>query len=954
MKTILFVSILLMSFSSANSQIFKTLKKISKTETFKNIKKGTLDILEDSKAKADIDFNYAVSFSDNSGMYESEEKLSKYRSLAIVALKSDDLSNFTPKEKAQNLNELGERFYSSNRFRPAELAFFSAFGIYEYNLITDTKDAALTISNIGLVLHSTGKYNLAEQYTQRALEISKNVLNDDKAYATELNNLAVLYKDMGKYNESEKLINQALDINKNIEGTSSLAYAFCLNNKAILFQNIGRYNKAKEMLNESIDIASMYLKDKSPNFIRLKVNLALLNQLMNNLDRAEVLYLECLSLQEKRLGHKHPDYAALLRNLASLYQIKGEYDKVEKYLLEAANIYKVKFGSKNQLYAKTISELAVFYQFTGNLTQAETLLNEAIEIQSKRLSSHHPDFVATKENLAILYWQKSDYQSAYSTYKEVLDEYIYQINTYFTPMSEDEKSRFWEKIHPKFLRFYAFANQANNDIPKISKDVYNYHIATKALLLNSTSKIKNKILNSGNQELITKYTEWTDTKKYLSKLYTLSAEELQDQNINIDSVEYNANKKEKELSQLSADFAQGVSGEQIKFDDIKLVLNDNEAAIELIRFTNYKALKIDTSTYYLALVINKNCEYPEMICFSNGNELETTNIKKYRRSMQRAFETNNFYDIFWKPIETPTITCNKLYLSLDGIYNQVNINTLQDSNKQFVIDKKDIVYLTNTKELIHLKEKELSSLSKTKNAVLFGNPNYALNLNWDEVKDMPLPELPGTKIEIEKINNILNEYSYNSKTYLKNEATESEIKQLNQPDILHIATHGFFLEDTKTDATEKIFGIDPIKAAANPLLRSGLMFAGADNTIQQIGKRENKKTDDGILNAYETMLLNLDNTRLVVLSACETGLGEIKNGEGVYGLQRALQIAGSENIIISLWQVSDEVTQKLMTHFYKYYLETGNTSEAFKKSQMEIKKQYPAPFYWGAFILVNN
>lgn len=953
MKRILFISILLLSFSSANSQIFKTLKKISKTETFKNIKEGTILILEDSKAKAEINFNYAVSFSDNSGMYESEEKLSKYRSLAIVALKSDDLSNFTPEEKAQNLNELGERLYSSNRFKPAELAFFSAFGIYEYNLITDTKDAALTISNIGLVLHSSGKYNLAEQYTLRALEISKNVLNDDKAYATELNNMAVLYKDMGKYNESEKLINQALDINKNIEGTSSLAYAFCLNNKAILFQNIGRYNKAKEMLNESIDIASMYLKDKSPNFIRLKVNLALLNQLMNNLDRAEALYLECLSLQEKRLGHKHPDYAALLRNLASLYQIKGEYDKVEKYLLEAANIYKVKFGSKNQLYAKTISELAVFYQFTGNLTQAEALLNEAIEIQSKRLSSHHPDFVATKENLAILYWQKSDYQSAYNIYKEVLDEYIYQINTYFTPMSEDEKSRFWEKIHPKFLRFYAFANQAHNDIPKISKDVYNYHIATKALLLNSTSKIKNKILNSGNQELITKYTEWTDTKKYLSKLYTLSEEELQDQNINIDSVEYNANKKEKELSQLSADFAQGVSGEQIKFDDIKLVLNDKEAAIELIRFNNYKALKKDTSVYYLALVINKNCEYPEMICFSNGNELETKNIKDYRRSMQRAFETNNFYDIFWKPLETPTITCNKLYLSLDGIYNQVNINTLQDNNKQFVIDKKDIVYLTNTKDLIHLK-RNISSLSKTKNAVLFGNPNYALNLNWDEVKDMPLPELPGTKIEVEKINNILKLNAYNSKTYLKNEATESKIKQLNQPDILHIATHGFFLEDTKTDATEKIFGIDPIKAAANPLLRSGLMFAGADNTIQQIGKRENKKTDDGILNAYETILLNLDNTRLVVLSACETGLGEIKNGEGVYGLQRALQIAGSENIIISLWQVSDEVTQKLMTHFYKYYLETGNTSEAFKKSQMEIKKQYPAPFYWGAFVLINN
>jgi CHAT domain-containing protein len=133
-----------------------------------------------------------------------------------------------------------------------------------------------------------------------------------------------------------------------------------------------------------------------------------------------------------------------------------------------------------------------------------------------------------------------------------------------------------------------------------------------------------------------------------------------------------------------------------------------------------------------------------------------------------------------------------------------------------------------------------------------------------------------------------------------------------------------------------------------------LMFAGADNTIQQIEPIESRRKDDGILNAYEAMMLNLDKTELVVLSACETGLGEVINGEGVYGLQRAFEVAGAKNIIISLWQVSDEVTQELMTSFYRNWLLTGNKQSAFIKAQLDIKKKYQLPYYWGAFVMVGD
>lgn len=222
------------------------------------------------------------------------------------------------------------------------------------------------------------------------------------------------------------------------------------------------------------------------------------------------------------------------------------------------------------------------------------------------------------------------------------------------------------------------------------------------------------------------------------------------------------------------------------------------------------------------------------------------------------------------------------------------------------------------------------------------------------MKKMPLPELPGTKVEVKKVNEHLRSAGWETNSYFQQDATEEKIKQISNPGVLHIATHGFFLEDIDPGAEEKVFGIEPAKAAENPLLRSGLMFAGADNTVQSIDAKESSEQDDGILNAYEAIMLNLDQTRLVILSACETGLGEIRNGEGVYGLQRAFQIAGTSTVVISLWQVSDEVTQKLMSNFYNYWLESGDKQKAFARAQLSIKEKYPEPFYWGAFVMVNR
>jgi CHAT domain-containing protein len=271
------------------------------------------------------------------------------------------------------------------------------------------------------------------------------------------------------------------------------------------------------------------------------------------------------------------------------------------------------------------------------------------------------------------------------------------------------------------------------------------------------------------------------------------------------------------------------------------------------------------------------------------------------------------------------------------------------------VDSKNFTLLSNTKDLFLIKEKKLRSQYRT-TATLMGFPTFFLGKEDIKPKLKPqrdfaeseisnenrsgITDLPGTKTEIEGVMNLLLSRQWKVSAFLNETATEDAVKEINQPRLLHLATHGFFLTDT---------GI--FSEAEDPMLRSGLLFTGAANFLQD---RISTTGDNGILTAYEAANLNLSNTELVVLSACETAKGEVQNGEGVYGLQRAFQTAGAQAIIMSLWKVDDDATQELMTSFYSNWMSGQEKSLAFKQAQLQLKKKYNHPYYWGAFVMMGN
>jgi CHAT domain-containing protein len=215
-----------------------------------------------------------------------------------------------------------------------------------------------------------------------------------------------------------------------------------------------------------------------------------------------------------------------------------------------------------------------------------------------------------------------------------------------------------------------------------------------------------------------------------------------------------------------------------------------------------------------------------------------------------------------------------------------------------------------------------------------------------------IADLPGTEKEVQQIGSILLKKNIKVNTHLRHEASEKVLKRIDNPYILHIATHGFFMKDEiviQQAGSSEILG-----GKTHPLMRSGLLLAGVKKSLNTQSADKDIQNEDGVFTAYEAMNLNLSTTELVVLSACETGLGEIKNGEGIYGLQRAFEIAGAKSVLMSLWTVDDAATQELMTLFYQRWTETNNKHDAFSYAQKSVKEKYKSPYYWAAFVMVGE
>jgi CHAT domain-containing protein len=538
---------------------------------------------------------------------------------------------------------------------------------------------------------------------------------------------------------------------------------------------------------------------------------------------------------------------------------------------------------------------------------------------------------------------EKDYKKSKKLIEESLNNYENFIKDYFPALSEREKAKYWNTIKGDFEFYNTLAFGKLDDFKDLSGKVYNYQLLTKALLLSSSIKIRERIQNSTDTDLKDQYNTWLQKKELLTLALSMSPAQLLENEIEPAALTQEVERLEKDLSQKSELFGQSFDNKKITYDDVKKSLKANEVAIEMVRFRYFNHNFTD-SVVYAALYLKNDFNRPKALTLNDGHKMETRYFKYYRNAIIGKVPDNVSYNVFWGPIQKEIGQVSTIYLSADGVYNQINLEAIPTPDGKYVLDNSNIVLVSNTKDIYLRKVKSRNTGDNT--ASMFGNPSFYLTAS----ADANISALPGTEKEITQLQFLLKQKGWDTKEYVDKTATEERIKELNSPKIFHVATHGFY-KPTEHGTIESEMESNEAQLTQNPLMRTGLLLKGAGDLLEKTDYNFNM--ENGILTAYEAMNLNLDKTDLVVLSACETGLGQLESGEGVYGLQRAFLVAGAKVLIMSMFKVDDDATQKLMLKFYQKWLNSGNVRQSFIDAKKELRVEYPEPIFWGAFMMIG-
>lgn len=852
---------------------------------------------------------------------------------------------------------------------------------------------AQALSNYGKYIGITGDLSTAEGILIEAFSISSEVELYSLENAGIITTMASVFTENGKYTQAENYFRQAKNIIDNTETDRPKSYAYLNTEFAKLQIRLGNFKKANELLNEaSASINSNY---GSTHFENQKLSLVYLN-LYKNAGKWNDFETRNSSIESLESNCLPTSIYLLSKNelQANLLIHEKKYDEANELLNTTISNFKIQIGTKHYLLARFYALLSSSSYAEGNYSMAVQQQKLALEIRSEIMPYEHPEHLQSLTSLSLIHWADGDIQKSKKYFLKSLYLYKRQYQTQFAFLSEEEKKLFYSGIKEYFDKFNSFVMQHGASNKSLYAEIFDNQLISKGLLFNSTKQMRDKVAETN--DLKETYNQWLQTRERLHKVRKIDSEEvLSMYGVNADSLESTANYLEKELSlriQLG-DNSSDLDDLRKSWLDIKYYLAKEECTLEIIRIPTFNpdnGGSFEDESTYLGLLVTKNTKkHPTPIILGDGSYLESSGIQYYRNTIQYKLANEKSYLDFWgalsKHQEYENITT--AYISLDGVYNQISLNTLYNpDSKEYLLDELNIVLLGNLKEIRKAK-KELPKESRNENYFLMGYPNY----NHTSIDDNAnkklinsesyanaitsittrggdtglrgangIAKLPGTREEVMVIDSLIQNQNHQTKVYLETDATEDIIKNINKlgtsPKVIHIATHGFFTLPKNNNKDEKDFS----NSSEDLLNLSGILLTSAtygyDNeTILYELNELSKGRDfqDGILTANEVMNLDLNDTDMVILSACETGLGVIQSGEGVYGLQRAIQTAGANSVIMSLWKVSDEATNLFMQYFYQSYLNSRNKKQAFLSAQVKLREKYSSPYFWGAFVLVG-
>lgn len=918
-------------------------------------------------------------------------------------------------ETATALNNLALVYDANNDFARAEELMQRALAIREKTLGAEHPDVAVTLGNLGGLYDELGDTVRAEAAYRRALAITEKAKGPDHPdLATLLNNLALLCKHKGDIVQAESNFNRALAIEEKALGPNHPALADTLDNLAQIFFDRGDYAHAENLFKRALTIREQALGAEHPDVAESLNNLALLYQTRGDYAQAEPLYERARAIFEQKFGPEHKLVATALDNLAGLYRAENRYDTAQALAERALAI-------RQKLFGPVSAETAVSYNNLGGIAFARGDYQKAIEMHQRGLQVYekvfgpqHPQLAAFLDNLSSDYYGAGNTARAIEVEARAAEIAERQIALALSTGSEEQKRLFMATLAEEndyTLSLQALA--ALND-PRALRLALTTILRRKGRVLDAMSDqigALRRHLNPADRALLEQLST-TSAELAALVLKGPGQEPPAEYQARLEKLNAEVNDLQAQISARSAEFR--VQAQPVTLERVAQALPPGAALVEFALYRPYN-VKGQTKAerfgapHYVAYVLRAN-QPPAWVELGAAAPIEQT-IRAWRvalanprstdvRQLARALDEQ-----LMRPVRRLLGDTRQLFISPDEALNLIPFGALVDEQNRYLVETYALTYLTSGRDLLRFSVKAESrqgpvavadpsfDASATNNAAGASGapPAHQQSARREHASDTAaeassagrrsfdfasarFTRLPGTAEEGRALGRLMPDLTLLTGA----QATEAALKQLKGPRILHIATHGFFLPDqeqTRTPGGTRglALGSAPLPGE-NPLLRSGLALAGA-NTRQSVNG------EDGVLTALEAAGLDLWGTKLVVLSACETGLGDLQVGgggrvsDGVYGLRRALVLAGSETQVMSLWQVSDEATRDLMVAYYRRLQAGEGRTEALRQVQLEmIKSKRPEttasaqrglaseigqptgtadrshPFYWASFI----
>ncbi len=988
LKKFLFFLLLFCSLYARSQGILELGDSVLLYNKAKNFEKAVpfaekLIILVKDKYGTDNKF-YSGFLSLLAGLYVSNLQLDKAEQ-SLMELKQVNLKVYgtSSEEYVKSISMLAIVYHMTGHDEKTIPLLTEAMEYYKKSFGDTSYEYASSINKLSRVYEDMGDPEKALPLSQRSLVITAATRGTDSPeYATALTNLGVLMSSMGSPEKAEPMLLKALSIRKKIFGEEDPDYANSLNNLAVLYGALGQTANAGAYY---LHASAVYKKTKGPESVEYLTSLDNLGAAYEEADeivRAEETYQQALTLADKHYGPDWPLRQHLSTSLGLLYLTKDEYAKAEPLVKKTVD-YEQQKNTKGNHYAVALNNLAFLYNLTGRQQQAESLYLRSADIIKEVMGEQHPDHVIALNNLALFYMENKRYGEAIPLLYQVNANTLHNYFSLFSVLSESEKKQYadrniyLENTNLSILYHYPSAPAS------FSRDSYNTTLLMKSLLLTDSKNVLAALRSSRDTTVQQLFQQWQDHQKLLAKQYALPEK---NRDPALAQLEQQSRDTEKELIRLSAAFRDMKKGLNITLDDIRKKLGEDEAAIEFVNFRLLTNRSAD-STMYAAFLFRKNDSVPLFIPLFEENQLLTlTRLASktsktavnmfYPGKSQTGYDLHspgyNLYKLVWQPLEPFLKGIRTISYSPSGKLYAIAFQALPADSNRLLSDKYRL------KQYLSIRQLALPETSENSEApgdiVLMGNPSFTMDSlqivytykDPQQKNTAPLPSkndsktvnaywpaLTGTEEEMKKIAELFHEKKIAVKLFTGTEASEQNLKLLDDhsPQVLTIATHGFFLPQPKSATFQQALIRENVyQKAEDPLLRSGLILSGGNYAWS--GKTPIEGVEDGIVTANEISRLNFMNTKLVVLSACETGLGDVKGTEGVFGLQRAFKLAGADKLILSLWKVPDKETSELMLAFYSAWLNGQPIRDAFYSAQSSMQQKYP-PYYWAAFVLVE-